>query len=120
VFIGNDAKWSDIENSFYKALAAAPQVFGKFAFRKYFGSGQSRRPINRGLFETETVLLARASDDQLKTLASCSDDLLRRLATLFNGDSDFVNATLYATGRGSSSNKRLEKMEKAFNEVTNA
>lgn len=116
----DDAKWADIEASFYKSLAAAPKVFGKFAFRKYFGPGQSRRPINRGLFETETVLLARTSDDDLKQLASRSNSLLEKLANLFNHDNDFVNATLYATGRGSSSNKRLEKVEKVFHEVLNA
>lgn len=116
----DEAKWADIEASFYRALAAAPQVFGKFAFRKYFGPGQSRRPINRGLFETETVILARTNDEDLKQLASRSDSLLNKLAELFNTDSDFVNAALYATGRGSSSNKRLEKVEKAFREVLNA
>jgi hypothetical protein len=116
----DQARWAEIEASFYKALAAAPHVFGKSAFRKYFGPGQSRRPINRGLFETETVLLARASDDDLKQLASSSGRLLEKLAYLFNADSDFVNATLYATGRGSSSNKRLEKLENAFREVLNA
>jgi len=116
----DDAKWADIEASFYRALAAAPRVFGKFAFRKYFGPGQNRRPINRGLFETETVLLARASDDDLKQLAPRSGTLLEKLAKLFNSDSDFVNATLYATGRGSSSNKRLEKLKNVFREVLDA
>ena len=115
-----DAKWANIEALFYKSLAAAPRVFGKYAFRKYFGPNQSRRPINRGLFETETVLLARTSDEDLKLLASRSGSLLEKLANLFNGDYDFVNATLYATGRGSSSNKRLEKLEQAFREVLNA
>jgi hypothetical protein len=118
--IWDDTKWADIEAAFYKALAGAPQVFGRFAFRKYFGPGQSRRPINRGLFETETVLLARASDVDLKQLASGSNSLLEKLAVLFNRDIDFVNATLYATGRGSSSNKRLEKLKKAFSEVLDA
>jgi hypothetical protein len=116
----DDDKWADIERAFYRALSAASEVFGKFAFRKYFGPGQNRRPINRGLFETETVLLARLSSEDVKKLASRSDGLLNKLAGLLTADDDFVNAALYATGRGSSSNRRLEKLEKAFNEVLNA
>jgi hypothetical protein len=116
----DDEKWADIEASFYRALGAASRVFGKFAFRKYFGPDQSRRPINRGLFETETVLLARRSPGELDLLASRSDRLLEKVAVLFNTNSDFINATLYATGRGSSSKKRVEILDNALTEVLNA
>jgi len=118
--VWDDGRWTDIETSFYRALAASSQVFGKVAFRKYFGPNQSRRPINRGLFETETVLLARRSPADLKVLASRSDGLLEKVAVLFNTNSDFINATLYATGRGSSSNKRLDILDNALTEVLNA
>lgn len=118
--VWDDEKWTDIETSFYRALAASSEVFGKFAFRKYFGLNQSRRPINRGLFETETVLLARRSPAELKLLASLSDSLLEKVAELFNTNSDFINATLYATGRGSSSNKRVDLLDNALTEVLNA
>ena len=52
----DDEKWEDISSAFNRALEGAGKVFGRFAFRKYFGANQYRRPINRGLFETETVL----------------------------------------------------------------
>jgi Protein of unknown function DUF262 len=117
----SDEKWADIESSFHRALAAASQVFGKYAFRKYFGPDQSRRPINRGLFETETVILARRSDGDLKLLGARSHSVLERMAGLFNApNGDFMNATLYATGRGSSSNKRVEVLERALTEVLSA
>jgi hypothetical protein len=115
-----NGEWFAIEDAFQRALTAAPKVFGPFAFRKYFGPDQARRPINRGLFETETVLLARRNDDQLDILADRSDLLLSKMATLFNEDNDFINASLYATGRGSSSNKRLAAMNDVFVEVLNA
>jgi hypothetical protein len=116
----DEQKWTDIETAFYRALAAAPQVFGRFAFRKYFGPNQYRRPINRGLFETETVLLARRNPEELKLLADRSDLVLEKLAQLFMANDDFNNALLYATGRGSSSNKRMELVAEALSEVLDA
>jgi hypothetical protein len=72
------------------------------------------------LFETETVLLARRNAEQLEILSDRSDLVLNKLATLFNTDNDFINSSLYATGRGSSSNKRLMAINNAFIEVLNA
>jgi hypothetical protein len=115
-----EEKWTDIEAAFNRALKAAPRVFGQFAFRKYFGPDQYRRPINRGLFETETVLLARRTPEELEFLAEHSEQVLTKLAHLFNDDNDFASALLYATGRGSSSNKRIEAMDTALSEVLNA
>ena len=113
-------EWALIEKAFYKALSAAATVFGRHAFRKYFGSNQPRNPINRGLFETETVVLARRSDEQLNILAERSDLVLEKLAGLFEHDSDFNRALLYATGRGSSSNTRIEILDLLLDEVLNA
>ena len=113
-------KWKDIEAAFYRALAAAPEIFDKFAFRKYFGPNQYRRPINRGLFETETVLLARRTKEELGLLAERSDFVLNKLAELFNDNADFNGALLYATGRGSSSNKRLDLMDGILTKALNA
>jgi hypothetical protein len=115
----SDEKWDEIEDAFYRALEAGFKVFGRFAFRKYYGPNQSRRPINRGLFETETVLLARRRPDELSVLADRSDLVLDGLAELFKKD-DFIGALLYATGRGSSSNKRLELLAGVFARVLNA
>ena len=116
----SEDKWKHVEAAFYRALAAARKVFGRFAFRKYFGPNQNRRPINRSLFETETVLLARRSDEELEVLASRSDRVLAKVAELLMTNADFSNALLYATGRGSSSNKRLELLGAAVSEVLNA
>jgi hypothetical protein len=116
----NESMWSDVETAFRRALLAAPRVFGRFAFRKYFGPNQYRRPINRGLFETETVLLARRTDPELNILASRSNLVLDKLASLLNGNSAFSDALLYATGRGSSSNVRLALLDFAFREALNA
>ena len=115
----SDEKWNEIEKSFFRALKAASKVFGRFAFRKSYGPNQSRRPINRGLFETETILMARRSSNELSLLADRSDQILGGLAHLFE-NLEFTNALLYATGRGSSSNKRLDLLGDVFTKVLNA
>ncbi len=115
----SDEKWGEIEEAFYRALAAAPKVFGPFAFRKYYGPNESRRPINRGLFETETVLMARRTSNELSVLADRSEQVLDGLADLLQ-NVEFSSALLYATGRGSSSNKRLDLLGGVFAKVLNA
>lgn len=115
----SDKKWGEIEDAFYRALTAGPKVFGRFAFRKYYAPNESRRPINRGLFETETVLLALRDPNELSVLADRSEQVLDGLAQLFT-NRDFASALLYATGRGSSSNTRLKLLGELFERVINA
>lgn len=116
----SEDEWTNIEGAFYRALKASPKVFGRFAFRKYLGAKRPRPPINRGLFETETVLLSRRSNQELELLASRTNQVLAKLGHLLSTNGDFSNALLYATGRGSSWNKRLEILDAALREVFNA
>ena len=115
----DENKWSEIESAFYRALEAGVKIFGKFAFRKFSVPNGSRGPINRSLFETEMVLLARHNPSDLSALADRSVKVIEELAELFEKQ-DFSNALLYATGRGSSSNKRLELLGGLFVRVLNA
>jgi Protein of unknown function DUF262 len=115
----SDEKWDDIEDAFGRALNAAPKVFDRFAFRKYYAPNESRRPINRGLFETETALLALRRPNELSILADRSDQVLDGLAELFK-NSEFASALLYATGRGLSSNTRLKLLGELVERVINA
>jgi hypothetical protein len=114
-----EQKWREIETAFSRSLMAAPKIFKRFAFRKYYGPGESRRPINRGLFETESVVLARYAPDELAALASKSDMILAKLAKLFETDADFNRALLYATGRGGSANKRTQLIGNILAEALN-
>lgn len=116
----NDDRWRDIEAAFLRAVGSARNVFGRIAFRKYFPPESHRLPINRGLFETESVVLARRSPAELALLTDRSDQVIDKFAVAFNGDRDFQNALLYATGRGRSSNKRIETINAILSEVLSA
>lgn len=116
----NDTKWQELDAAFCRAMRVAPRVFGRIAFRKYSSPNEPRRPINRGLFETEAVALARCSESEIHALADRSDLVIERFRQRFESDNDFRNALLYATGKGWASNKRLEVMHTIFDEVLNA
>lgn len=109
--------WDAYKAAFEKSMYYAPKVFGRYAFRKYYAEGENRRPINRGLFESQAVSLAWLSEQELDRLALNSPLVLRKLGNLFLLDSDFPASLLYATGRGSSSNIRLRKLTKLYREV---
>jgi hypothetical protein len=101
-------------------LQAAPHVFGRIAFRKYSAPDRHRRPINRGLFETESVVLARRSQNDLEALRGRSDLVIQKFAEHYETDEEFSNALLYATGRGRASNKRTETLDGILNEALRA
>ncbi len=104
----NASQWEDIEKAFQKAMYWAPLVFGNIAFRKYSGAwDKGRKPINRSLFESEAVALARFSQEELVKIASRSSNVINQFAEIFREDKSFQGSLLYATGKGSSSNKRL-------------
>jgi hypothetical protein len=112
-------KWKDIENAFKKAMVFAPKIFGKIAFRKYSGKDESLKPINRGMFETQAVAIAKLSKADLEVLV-LKRALVNQGLKALQHDKQFSGALLYATGRGTSSNIRLNKICTMFNEVLNA
>ncbi len=110
----------DARQAFRKAMRYAGKVFGKHAFRKYFIEGDARKPINRGLFEAQAVVLSRFSENALHALSHNQPLVLQKVADLMNLDAEFIGSVLYATGRGSSSNIRIEKLSRALREVLSA
>lgn len=116
----SDSRWDEVEHAFKRAMMAAPKVFGYMAFRKYSGPRDARKPINRGLFETEAVALACRTDDQIAELSKNSEHVRNIFKRYFEQDLSFANALLYATGRGSSANERLKKINAIFDEVLSA
>jgi len=114
-----DNEWTKTASAFSNAMKYSSKIFKKIAFRKYSAPGQNRRPINRGLFESESVAIALRSELELQQLAQQSDQVLKKFGQVFVNDSVFTESLLYATGRGSSSMKRLEVFESIFTEVLN-
>lgn len=105
-------EWRDAQEAFTRAMIYAPKIFEQNAFRKYYVAGDSLKPINRGLFEAQSVSLARIPPGDLLRLVHCRQLVMKKLAELFNTDAEFPRSLLYATGKGGSSNVRIEKISK--------
>ncbi len=112
-------KWEEVSKAFDRAMEFARKIFWKMAFRKYSGPGEYRRPINRGLFETESVAIARLTQAELEKLSTRSDKVIEKFGDEFNTNREFQTALLSGTGKGWASNKRLDTIEKIFAEVLN-
>ncbi|MGR6136022.1 MULTISPECIES: DUF262 domain-containing protein [Stenotrophomonas] len=108
--------WDFITMEFYRSLHFSRMIFGEHAFRKYYGDGR-RRPINRGLFESQTVVLTYFTEDNLKVLVARRNLVMEKLANQFEAGGEFSSSLLYATGRGSSSNTRLKILSSLLTEV---
>jgi len=116
----SESDWDDVEEGFYKAMKYAKLIFGRHAFRKYYADNGYLRPINRGLFESESVVLARFDELELEVLASKQEVVLQGLAKLFDDHADFNSSLLYATGRGGSSNIRLNALDNLLRSILDA
>lgn len=116
----NKQQWQEVEDVFQRAMVDAFRVFKRIAFRKYSAVYEARKPINRGLFETEAVALARRTETEIRTLEERADQVIDNFGSAFIHDKEFENALLYATGRGLASNKRLDVIDKIFDEVLHA
>ena len=60
-----DARVTDLETAFERAMSNAHLVFGENAFRKWPLGATGRSPINRALFETWSVALAEYDPNDL-------------------------------------------------------
>ena len=116
----SDRDWAGLEKAFDRAMGFSGKIFGRHAFRKYYGDDSYRRPINRGLFESQAVAMARYSEAQLTEIATKQKMVLNELANLQNSNDAFSSSLLYATGRGGSSNTRLLALDRMLRKVLDA
>ena len=73
----NDLALVEIRSAFERGLTLAHEVFGGHAFRKWPKGANQLAPINRALFETWTVELARADKAVVRENAERIKDLAR-------------------------------------------
>ena len=100
----DDAKWSEVGQRIKRALKFAPMIFGEYVFRKYFGENEKRKPLNRGLFESQTGVLSWCNVEELTALISKKDAVIksfRKLSVFFekpislSSSSDFMDASFH-------------------------
>ena len=103
--------------NFKKAMCAASDIFGEYAFRKRTNIDDRRRPVSKALFESWSVQLARCSQDQIGVLVEKREDVQRRFIRLILEDDDFNNAISYSTGSPRRVQKRFQAIKQLVEEL---
>jgi Protein of unknown function DUF262 len=115
----NDLPEQQIERlsgNFTRSMNDALAIFGQHAFRKLFAEQRGRLPINKALFEAESVGLAKLSDHELATLRIRKDKVVARLAELME-DGRFLQAISVGTGDAEKVRLRFSAIENMLKEV---
>ena len=111
----NDAELANIKGAFEDGLTLAHEVFGEYAFRKW-PAGQDRlAPINRALFETWTVELARADQVVVRKNFEKIKDRAREGMAM---DADYIASVSSATGDFRAVHMRFQKTRDFIRMVT--
>lgn len=105
-----------MKDNFVKAMKAATQIFGNDAFRKRRNVYERRKPINKALFETLSVWIAKCTDEERKLLVTRKDILRERFIDL-NKDDKFYYALSSGTGQKESVNYRHRKIRELIKSI---
>lgn len=91
----DDAKIVALTSAFRKAMVNARKVFSDQAFRKWPWEATGHNPINRALFETWSITLARYEPDDLERRGEAIVEAARNLMT---HDYGYLEAITSSTG----------------------
>lgn len=105
-----------LREDFERAMTRARRVFGRYAFRKYFGPNRRLSPINKALFETMACSLARLSEDSAALLEERKVAALESFATL-NNEPEFAASISQGTGDPNRVRRRFARMEAMLQSV---
>lgn len=118
----SETERAQMKQRFGKAMEIAIRIFRDDAFRKRteVGPNVRRRPINKALFEVESVVFAKMTDVQLEKLVDNVREFKQRFINL-NRDEKFRYAISSGTGQKDSVSKRyldfIEIVQQSINET---
>lgn len=101
---------------FKKAMCAASNIFGEYAFRKRTNIDDRRRPVSKALFESWSVQLARCLPEQIRILVKKREAVQRRFIQLVLEDEEFNNAISYSTSTPRRVQKRFQAIKQLVEE----
>lgn len=105
--------------AFEYAMNACRKVFGRHAFRKQARNGNSRYPINKALFEVQSVVLAQCAPDEIEWLAASAALVRDKFLDLMD-DPVFFDSVSSGTGDADKVNYRFQSMKDLIREVLHA
>ena len=108
-----------LEQVFDDAMFRAYAIFGDDAFRKRFSIEDARSPVNRALFESWSVALAKLNHEQFEHLELNKFNLRLKFLDRMNYDEGFLSSISVATGSKSKVYKRFSTIEEIISECLN-
>ena len=108
-----------IKEDFIKATYAAVAIFGDDAFRKRYNVDYGRKPLNKALFDSWSVNLAKLSKSDLQILISKRDNVKEKFMNLLNNNQEFEKAISSGTGDLKAVRIRFSKIKDLLDEVLN-
>lgn len=94
-----------VGKEFLEYAGAIKDIFGKYAFRKFYEKGGRRGPLNKALFESWVVV---GSEYDIEYLRAEGKGIVDRFIFEMNENSEFVSAITYGTGNISAVRRRYE------------
>ncbi|MDE6126117.1 MAG: DUF262 domain-containing protein, partial [Muribaculaceae bacterium] len=101
------------------AMKTSSIIFGNDAFRKRTDIGDRRKPINKALFEVQSVLFSRLDDARTEALRR-NGDLYRQKFIALNRDEAFRYAISSGTGQRDSVIRRFTEINRIIQETITA
>lgn len=102
---------------FMKSMENSIAIFGTDAFKKRFYTTDKRKPINKALFETWSVLLAQLSENESEKLINNKEYLKELYVELLKNDVSFDNSISYSTSKKIMVNIRFDTLTNLLREV---
>lgn len=112
----SDSELEDLRRKFLRAMRMSEELWGKWAFRKYYGSNYRLTPINKALFESWAVNLTKLSESDFGVLLKNQKNLESRYVKLI-GTEDFSKSISQGTGSPSRVRTRFESIERLIRET---
>jgi len=104
-----DSKRETLKDNFIKSMNLSIALFGSYAFRKRYKIEDTKKPINKALFETWSVTLANV--ENVNYLINKKGRLIEMFLDLMNNNREFVESITSTTGSKSRVLKRFKEIE---------
>ena len=101
---------------FKKAMRAASDIFGEYAFRKRTSMSDRKRPISKILFEVWSAQLACRSPEQIRVLVKRRAEVQSRFIRLIEEDDEFERAISLSTNTVRRVRKRFQAVQQLIEE----
>jgi len=101
----SDQTLAELENAFIRAMAAAKEVLGIAAFRRWPLEADRRGPINRAVFEAQANALA---EHPLETMLQRRNEIVTAFRSAF-GEQEYLRAVTVSTGDPNRVSYRLQQ-----------